>query len=353
MMAKRRLVVVRDTDSLGADDLAALAVYLEDPAPWTVLALHVAKVDGKRKLFQVAKKKGFLHELPAPKPIGPWIRGEAKRAGALLDDDAARRLQEIIGDDVSRLATCIEQLALYVGDKQTITSADVDELIAETRERSVFDLTDAIGRGDRERALRAAARLFQQRESAVGVAMMLARHVRQLGTVRELLGARASMSQIQETVKLPPFIVSQLVPQARRYTVIALARAVRLVSQADIDLKRAQRRRPRRTDRRRKACRGSPVTRQLIIWEDRRAETGKRSDGEPSERFSIQLGVSGYYFAAFTARVSREILREAVCFLMTPFWAALSSSLIACASCSVDLASLGSPDSMAARTRLT
>jgi DNA polymerase-3 subunit delta len=237
MMAQRRLVVARDTDLLGADDLASLAVYLENPAPWTVLLLHVSKIDGKRKLFQVAKKKGFLHDLPPPRPIGPWIRGEAKRAGAQLEDDAARRLQEIIGEDVSRLATCIEQLALYVGDRKVITAADVDELIAETRERSVFDLTDAIGRGDRERAMRAAARLFAQRESAVGVAMMLARHVRQLGQIRELLAQRASTTQIQEALKLPPFIVNQLIPQARRYAVISLARAVRLVSQADVDLK--------------------------------------------------------------------------------------------------------------------
>jgi len=67
-----------------------------------------------------------------------------------------------------------------------VTSDDVDELVADTRERTVFELTDVIGAADRPRALAAVASLCDQRESAVGVVVMLARHVRQLTLVYTL-----------------------------------------------------------------------------------------------------------------------------------------------------------------------
>src|SRR5262249_37198080 len=160
------LVVVRDVEGLGADGMAAVAAYLEAPAPETVLVLQAQKADGRLKLFQIAKKKGFLHELEVPKNLTGWIAAEAARRRARVTDDAARRLADVVGPDLGRLASSIEQLALYA-DGRAVEAADVDELIAETRERTVFELANAIGSGQRDRALRACARLVEQRESAI------------------------------------------------------------------------------------------------------------------------------------------------------------------------------------------
>jgi DNA polymerase III subunit delta len=236
MMGDRRLVVVRDADAIGAG-LADLIPYIADPSPRTVLVLIVAKADGRLKFYQTAKKRGYLHELAAPRPLAPWLRREAERRGARLSEDGARRLAEVVGADLGRLDSSIDQLSLFVGDDRAIEADDVDELIAETRERTVFELANAVGEGDRARALRAVARLFEQRESAVGVAMMLARHVRQLAQVKDLLAERASPGEIGPAVGVPPFAVQGLMSQARRMTAAALARGHALLAKADRDLK--------------------------------------------------------------------------------------------------------------------
>jgi DNA polymerase III subunit delta len=237
MLGKRRLVIVRDVDGLGAEGLAALAPYLADPSPHTVLVLSCLKVDGRLKFFQLARKQRMLHVLEAPRQLVPWIREEAQRRGARLEPDAARRLADVVGGDLGRLASSLEQLSLYVGDDRAIAAADVDELVAETRERNVFELTNAVGQGDRERALRAVARLAEQRESAVGVAMMLARHVRQLALAKELVDARTPDAALPGLLGAPPFAVDRLLAQARRFTLARLLRALRLVAKADVDLK--------------------------------------------------------------------------------------------------------------------
>lgn len=236
MMAPRRLVLVRDAEALAAAGLEALLPYLADPSPHTVLALVFGKVDGRLKFFLTAKKRGYFHDLPVPRQLPPWILDEARRRGARFTDAAARRLADVVGRDLGRLSSAIDQLALYAGD-HPVSPDDVDDLVAETRERTVFELANAVFDGDRARALKAAGRLFDQQESAVGVAMMLARHVRQVALAREHLAARTPPRELPSALGVPPFAVDGLVAQARRTPEAAIGRAIALLAKADRDLK--------------------------------------------------------------------------------------------------------------------
>lgn len=237
MMAKRRLVIVREPEAMGAEGLTVLAPYLDDPSPLTVLVFVCQKIDGRLKFFAQAKKKGFVHELAPPRQLAPWIANEAKRRGVSLAPDAARRLAEVVGNDLSRLSSAVEQLSLYVGDGRAIAAADVDALIADTSEQNVFQLTDAVGSGDRERAMRAVGKLTDQRESSVGVAMMLARHFRQLALYQELATARTPPGDMARVLGVPPFVLDKLAPQARKFPAAKVGKMFGLLSQADQDLK--------------------------------------------------------------------------------------------------------------------
>lgn len=237
MMGRRRMVLLREAETLGAEALADLVPYLDAPAPETVLVLQCGKVDARLKFFAAAKKKGFVHVLSAPRALGPWIQQEARRRGVRITPEAVNRLADVCGRDLSRVASALEQLELYVGEGRPIGAEDVDDLVAETRERTVFELAHAVGEGNRERALRAIANLFEQRESAVGVAMMLARHFRQLALARELVAARVPMQDLPARLGVPPFAAPALVAQARRLSPGAAARAFELLAEADLALK--------------------------------------------------------------------------------------------------------------------
>jgi DNA polymerase-3 subunit delta len=236
MMAQRRLIYVRDLSAMAADDAEPLLAYLARPNPSTVIAAVASKIDKRIKLYGQLSRKGYLHVLEAPRQVAPWLRAEAKQQGVQLDPAAVTRLIDAVGDDLSRLALTVGQLGLYAG-RRAVTSDDVDELVADTRERTVFELTDAIGAADLPRALAAVAALCDQRESAVGVVVMLARHVRQMalvGTLRESGAPRGSWGSM---LGVPPFVVDKLLAQARRYSPGALASATRRLANADRALK--------------------------------------------------------------------------------------------------------------------
>ncbi len=236
MMGPRRLVLVQGAEALGAEGLDLVRAYLDAPVPEATLVLVFGKLDGRMKFTQAAKKKGFVAALEPPRQLVPWVKEEAQARKIRIAPDAASRLVEVVGKDLARLSSALDQLALFAGDRP-IARDDVDELIAETRERTVFELANAVGGGDRAGALGAIARLFAQRESAVGVAMMLARHVRQLAIAREELAAGTPSRDLPRLLGVPPFAVDGLVAQARRWPAQAFPAALDALAQADRDLK--------------------------------------------------------------------------------------------------------------------
>ncbi|MEO8845335.1 MAG: DNA polymerase III subunit delta, partial [Kofleriaceae bacterium] len=236
MMATYRMIVVRDLGLMPADEAEPLLAYFAKPNPSTVIVAITSKLDKRLKTFATASKKGWLHVLEAPRQLAPWVRNEAKLRNVEIDGNAITRLVETVGSDLSRLALSVEQLGMYAGNR-AVTSDDVDELIADTRERSVFELTDAIGAADRPRALAAVASLCDQRESAVGVVVMLARHIRQLSLVHVMRSDNIPRGAWGSRIGVPPFVVDKLANQAKHYSPRSLANATRRLANADRALK--------------------------------------------------------------------------------------------------------------------
>lgn len=236
MMAAKRMVYVRDLATMPADDAEPLLAYLAAPNPTTVLVAATSKLDKRMKLYATLGKKGWLHVLEAPRQLAGWVRAEAKAKNVQMDAAAVQRLVDAVGDDVSRLALSVEQLGLFAGDRP-VTSDDVDELVADTRERTVFELTDAMGAGDAPRAFTAIASLCDHRESAVGVVVMLARHIRNLSQLHALRAAGVPRQAWVSKIGVPPFVLDKLINQARNFTPDALATATQRLALADRALK--------------------------------------------------------------------------------------------------------------------
>ncbi len=192
MFAKRRLVIARGLDELKSEDLEPLSGYLADPNPTTCLALvGGAKVDGRLKLFQAVKKAGYLHEFAHLRDwqLGDWLQAEARRRKLTLHPEAARLLAEAAGPDLGRMSLCLEQAALYAGADARVEPDHVQAVVPESRERGIFELTKAIGAGQRGQALRLLGNLLRNREPALRIQFMLMRQLRQIWRAKELQAA--------------------------------------------------------------------------------------------------------------------------------------------------------------------
>ena len=239
MLGGQRLVLVRDAHMLKGPDLDQLVAYAKDPNPTTCLVLVGDKVDGRIKAYAKLKKQGLLHRFEAIKDrqaVG-WVQGEARSMEIPLAGGAAQRIADAVGPDMGRLAAALEQLALYAGPGKKVTPRHVEELLDQTRERNVFELVNAVGRGQRREALVVLQRMIEAREPGLRIVAMLTRHLRQLWTIKEMISDGARQDAMARKVGLHPFFVKDMVKQAGRVKPRTLRNMHRALFRTDRALK--------------------------------------------------------------------------------------------------------------------
>ncbi len=239
MMARRRLVLVRDADEMKSEELGGLVSYVSDPAPETCLVFVAEKADQRLKFFSAFKKHGVLVKLDPlyERQLPDFVRGEARARGVSLAPDAVTMIVDEIGAELGQLADAVERLAIYVGERKQVTAEDVDKVVATTRQRSVFELANAVGAGDRAHALAVLSSMLGARESGVRIVAMLARHLRQLWITSELLERTRDKFEIAGALGIPPFFADDIIRQARSLDAARAKRMHAALFKADKDLK--------------------------------------------------------------------------------------------------------------------
>ncbi|RLA78914.1 MAG: DNA polymerase III subunit delta [Deltaproteobacteria bacterium] len=155
-MASRRVVVLRDAEEVFKRPPAVLTDYLNRPTPSTVL-LMVAK---KRIAPPPEVSEGFYDLTPSRREVSLWLKRLARERGIALTPAALSLLRELVGDDLTALSLEVEKLALYKG-KGTVDEEDVQEVVADIRVRSVFEMVEAMEHGDLDRAISVLERIWR------------------------------------------------------------------------------------------------------------------------------------------------------------------------------------------------
>lgn len=173
-----------------------------------------------------------------------WLTGEATRAGKQLEPEAARELADALSSDMLMVANEWAKLLLYTSGRAAVTHSDVELMVEGAKQRSLYELTDAISRRDAVRALALLDGLLNAsdggEDAAIGHLYMLARTFRQMLVIVEknVRDARAIWGALWQGFRLPPFAAEDVIRQARRYgNREELMRAIQLVARADAEVR--------------------------------------------------------------------------------------------------------------------
>ena len=172
-----------------------------------------------------------------------WIGEYCATRGVKIDPDGARELVDALGGNMMMVSNELEKLILYVGEKKKITLGDVETMVLAAKQRSLYELTDAISAKDRVRALSILDALMSTgdgEEAAIGHLYMLAKTFRQMLVIleRNVRDQRMLWAALWQGFRVPPFAADDIIRQARRYkSKRELTRAIRLVAKADLALR--------------------------------------------------------------------------------------------------------------------
>jgi DNA polymerase III subunit delta len=237
---ERRLVIVEDVQEWKAPDAKAIAEYLKDPTPDTVLALVAIELKKESALVKACAKPGdvLVYDAPRKRDLPSWVTKQFEQLGVGIDRDAARLVVELVGEDPDQLRSEIEKLATW-SSEATLTEENVRQLAAPSAETSVFELTDAWGRRDTAAALAAVESLLERSGSRElpRLVALLAGHVGRVRACQGLASEGVRPRDAAPRLKMHPFAAEKAFAHAGNFAPDELGYAVTRLADLDLALK--------------------------------------------------------------------------------------------------------------------
>jgi len=224
MFSKYRFILVSEVDQFDQDDLKPLLEYIQNPSPFTCFVMH-------------------------GQSLGPWKRHqkEIEKVGVVIEFFRLKHLHD--------LENALEKAFLSVGDKKTMGLSDVEGLAAEVRISTVFDLMDAIGHQNLEKALGILEKAMESKtlpfrkdeesskrmDDPVPLLLsMMAKQYRNIWRVKEVSSRNLGPSEVANDLSMSSWNVRKLMGQMKYFSETSLREGILKCHQTDLLIKRGR-----------------------------------------------------------------------------------------------------------------
>jgi DNA polymerase-3 subunit delta len=241
-LVDRRVVVVRDASRLTAADAQRLLPAIRELMTSTIVVFAA----GGGGTIPQALAKGITElgevidtAVGTGKDRQGWLAKQMKRAPVRLDAEAQASVGAHLGDDLGRLDGLLRSLASTYGEGSTLGLEEVRPYLGAAGSVPPWDLTDAIDESRTEVALQTLDRMTEAGGRAgPEIVAILARHFSQM---LRLDGAQVSSGE--EAAALlgvrSAYVGKKAMAQSSRLGSEGIVQAMKLIAQADIDVKGA------------------------------------------------------------------------------------------------------------------
>ena len=241
MMAERTRVLMEDVNLFDCGDTDTLTALLSDLSPECCLVVHLEEFKPdkrKKKLWEAIEKHAVLADFAyqSETDLKPWIARHFRSAGKQLAPELCSYLLQQCGLSMTRLHGEILKICAYSG-AEVIVRADIDAVVEPTLEAVVFQITDALGQRDFDRALERLHVLLKLQTEPIPIVAAIGAQARRLYAAKLLQNAGKSAEALASLCGIAPYAATKTMQQARRLSERFCRRAVELCCQTDYRLK--------------------------------------------------------------------------------------------------------------------
>jgi DNA polymerase III subunit delta len=238
-MADWRIVVVRDAQGLAQKAREVLEAVAASPPPGLVLVISASIPSGSKAKFYSTLQKAArsvefaaVDELDAP---GRLLEHTQLTHGRDLQPEAARALVAALGTEMRLLASELEKLVAFVGERERITLDDVQAVTGAIPRYDRWAWFDMIGERKIREAMHQLPTLLAAGESGVGLIIGMSAQLLRIG----LVCAGGSAALERELKPHQRWLARRVVPQARQWTLPEIDQALAELLRTDRLLKSA------------------------------------------------------------------------------------------------------------------
>ncbi len=256
MFSQYRFVLISEADHMDELKVEVLMEYIRNPSPTSCLVLHGQTVGPLKKHRKEIEKVGKVTEYSRLKGRGlvSWMKNRMKEKGKTLSEEAANYLVEVVGDHLHDLDNALEKVFLSVGEKRTIELSDMEEVTTEVKISTVFDLTDAIGRqnlekalGILEKAMESKAIVFRKEEegSKFGdpipfLLSMMAKQYWSMLVIKQMSSHHRDAGELAKELGTSLWNIKKLMDQGKHFPEASLQEGILKCHQTDLAIKRSR-----------------------------------------------------------------------------------------------------------------
>ncbi|APC48206.1 DNA polymerase III subunit delta [Virgibacillus halodenitrificans] len=215
--------------------------YLSMPVDYSVLVLIAPyeKIDERKKLTKVLKKNADIAVCNPIKDydVRKWIDNLAGQLRVFIDQDAYDIFEAELSTNLNLMENELKKMALFVGEKGTITRAVAEKLISHTASSSSLRLVDTVIDRDLAQAIAIYKDLEKMKEEPIALIGLLAFQFRTILRVKLLKLKGYSQSQMQKQLGVHPYVIKIALAREKKFTVEKLEAAMDKLAQADASMK--------------------------------------------------------------------------------------------------------------------
>ncbi len=205
-LTDKRVVLIKGADKFISENRPLLEKYFDKPCPTGRLILTVSNWQSRTNLAKKLSNVGKLIKVTQPKRRElpqRLIKYTNDAHDKKLSRDAAELLIELTGDELTRLYSEIDKLALFADTEKFITPKHIESLIGHNRLFNAFAVIDAVIAGNPGRAVERLRGMFAQDKSTeFSVVGAFAYHFRRMFEVKLLLQKGARRGEIAERFRI-------------------------------------------------------------------------------------------------------------------------------------------------------
>jgi DNA polymerase-3 subunit delta len=238
-LAERRVVLVKEAQSMNASTGETIAAYLDNPSDNNILVLSATSDLKKTKLYKNIKDK--LEVITADKPeastLKGWIRSFFRKEGADIAPGAVDLLVELKGDDTTGVRTELEKLIAFSGG-ETIEARHVEELVGSSVTEVIYKLVDAVNSGNAGWAWRIVNSLYDQKKRPHELIGYLGSYIRKIQKAKLLKARGADVSAVASGIGTrSTYYAKRMIRESAGFSPARMEKWITDLYEADRDIK--------------------------------------------------------------------------------------------------------------------
>ncbi len=242
LFTSRRLVWVKEAESIRDNVVGGLEEYLRSPSPSTCLLFVTgAKPDFRKALIKTLQQHAEVREFRPMKGamLQGWIRARARELDAEIEPDAAALLEFHAGPETMRLDQELRKAVDFAAPRKRLGVADVEATLGITATASVFEWVDTTTAGRATESVSLLRGILAEGEEPVRLLFLLTRQIRMLILGKALSRQGVRGRDLAAAVGFPPFpsLIEKFQGQIARFPETAGGETYRKLLVADRSMK--------------------------------------------------------------------------------------------------------------------